>query len=125
MRKVLIAITAFLYLAAASGVVVNLHYCMGKMVAVSYGEHDDACGKCGTNFNEGSCRTEYKLVKLPGTYKHLKHNTVFNPAIAENDLYNTSFHKALKFRAGYPKQQTTSFDQRENSIYLYNCVLRL
>jgi hypothetical protein len=125
MRKALIAITAFLYLVAASGVVVNLHYCTGKTVAVSYGEHDNACGKCGLDIKKGSCRTEYKLLKLPGSYKHVKYNTGFHPAVAHSNMYNSSFDKTARYIADYSKQQITSCKQRVNSIYLYNRVLRL
>ncbi len=32
----------------ASGVVVNVHYCMGRLASVEYGYDDhDVCGKCG------------------------------------------------------------------------------
>ena len=37
-KKALIAILAVLYLAVASGVELNIHYCMGEVASVEYGK---------------------------------------------------------------------------------------
>lgn len=48
-----------LYLSATSGMVVNVHYCMGKISSVSFGyekDHNDGtCDKCGMLKAENHC----------------------------------------------------------------------
>jgi hypothetical protein len=55
---------AVVYLAISSGVVVNIHYCMGEVAEVALG-HDtsDTCGKCGME-NDGCCHDDVKVVKI-------------------------------------------------------------
>ena len=48
MKKIAVAILAFLYFGVSSGVAMQIHYCMGKKAGVElYGEVNDKCGKCG------------------------------------------------------------------------------
>ncbi|HET9278950.1 MAG TPA: hypothetical protein VFN95_12220, partial [Flavitalea sp.] len=57
-KKVTIAILAFLYLGLTTGVVKNLHYCMGQLSNVDFGyDKHDACNKCGMTEKEGCCNT--------------------------------------------------------------------
>jgi len=50
---------AVFYLAATSGMVINVHYCMGKISSISFNEeadhNDGACGKCGMVKAENHC----------------------------------------------------------------------
>ncbi|MGL6269560.1 MAG: HYC_CC_PP family protein, partial [Chitinophagaceae bacterium] len=46
---------AIVYLAISSGVVLNIHYCMGEIAEVAFGQHkSDKCGQCGME-NDGCC----------------------------------------------------------------------
>jgi hypothetical protein len=67
MKKLVVAIIAFLYLSTSCGATMYLHYCMGKLVSVGFlpGKNDQ-CAKCGMNKAEkgkGCCHDEHKLVK--------------------------------------------------------------
>jgi hypothetical protein len=85
-----IAILAILYLFIASGVVVNLHYCMGKRAAVSLGyNHNDGCGKCGMKNTKGCCHDEYKVVKLQDSHQPATNTFNFEASPAEWVLYKT------------------------------------
>lgn len=73
MKKYLISILAFLYLSLSTGVVINLHYCMGDLASVELGvSHDDTCAKCGMKDQKGCCETEYQLVKVQDVHQAAK-----------------------------------------------------
>lgn len=60
---------ALLYLSATSGMVMNVHYCMGKFSSISFGhekDHNDGnCDKCGMLKTENHCcKDEVSEVKL-------------------------------------------------------------
>ena len=60
---------ALLYLSATSGMVMNVHYCMGKISSISFGhekDHNDGtCDKCGMLKTENHCcKDEVAEVKL-------------------------------------------------------------
>ncbi len=75
MKKIIVAILAFLYLGISSGVAMEIHYCMGKKAGVElFGSDNDKCGKCGMKSKKsGCCNDEYKFYKLKDSHK-----TVFN-----------------------------------------------
>lgn len=58
-RKIILSLIAVFYLAATSGMVINVHYCMGKVSSVSFTDEEDhndgACGKCGMVKTENHC----------------------------------------------------------------------
>ena len=73
MKKAVIAILALLYIVTASGIVVNLHYCMGKLASVEYGiDTHETCGKCGMKDTPGCCETESKVVKVQDEHQWAK-----------------------------------------------------
>ena len=75
MKKVLLSILTFLYMAVSSGVAMELHYCMGDKAGMDlYGSSSDTCGKCGmTEKDTGCCHDEYRFYKINDSHK-----TVFN-----------------------------------------------
>ncbi len=65
---------AIFYLAFTSGVVMNIHHCLGKISSVSFNhgkDHDDgACSKCGMNKTENHCcKDDVKAVKLNDSHQ--------------------------------------------------------
>ncbi len=72
MRKLFVSILAVLYMAAASGASINIHYCMDRLVGMEWGHNSDeseACGKCGMDKSQDSgrdncCKDEHKFVKI-------------------------------------------------------------
>jgi hypothetical protein len=73
LKKLVTGILALLYLLASSGVVLNVHYCMGQMAGVEvYADHDDTCGKCGMKEQQGGCCSdELKVYKLEDAHKQV------------------------------------------------------
>jgi hypothetical protein len=67
MKKLLITITAFVYLTVSSGATVNLHYCMGKLMSWDLSSKSDGkCGSCGMQKagHKGCCNDEQKTFKV-------------------------------------------------------------
>jgi len=67
MKKSLAVISFIFYFAAASGVIVNSHYCMKRLVSVHLFESKaKVCGRCGMEMHMGNgcCRDEVKVYKL-------------------------------------------------------------
>lgn len=65
---------AVFYLAFTSGVVMNVHYCMGMVSSVTFSherDHDDGtCSKCGMKKTENHCcRDEVKTVRLNDSHQ--------------------------------------------------------
>lgn len=67
-KKILVAILAFLYISTSVGATVHMHYCMGKLADWGIG-HKEAktCGKCGMQQSvkktNDCCKDENKFVK--------------------------------------------------------------
>lgn len=62
----------------ASGLGVDVHYCMGKRVGVDlYGPTPDRkCGKCGMKEKQtGCCKDQHKFFKLSDSHKNVS-NTI-------------------------------------------------
>ena len=67
MKSAFAAISFILYFAATSGIVINSHFCMKKLVSVHLFENKaKVCGLCGMDIhdNNGCCRDEVKVLKL-------------------------------------------------------------
>ena len=73
MKKLAIAILAFLYLGTASGATVSIHYCMGKFVEWGFGHSTtEKCSSCGmfkSLDKKNCCQDENKLIKLDNDHK--------------------------------------------------------
>ena len=86
-----------MYLAITSGLVLQIHYCMGRQsgatVAIS-AEADHTCGKCGmTNGKNKCCHDEVKFIKLQDAHKQVTADfEVAAPAatVSEFNLINAS-----------------------------------
>ena len=77
MKKFLAISLAFVYLTISSGVVVNIHYCMGEIAEVAFGQKSsDKCGKCGME-NDGCCHDDVKVVKIQDSQSLASINTDF------------------------------------------------
>jgi hypothetical protein len=75
MKKIAVILLAFLYLAISSGLMLEVHYCMGKVAAaqISFSHnnhHNNACSKCGMKAgNNNCCKDVVKFMKLQDAHK--------------------------------------------------------
>jgi hypothetical protein len=118
-KKWLVSIIALLYLVSASGVIVDIHYCMGDLEAAT--EHTgDNCGACGKDKKESKwlkLKDAHQHVKLPKQIKQFSADAQL-PRLVVNDTW---------IAAGqvYSLQYFNSPLLQENDIYLQNRVLRI
>ena len=64
MLRLIGILVALMYMTVTSGVVINIHYCMGDVATVAVGTHSqDKCAQCGMD-NTGCCHDEVQVVKL-------------------------------------------------------------
>lgn len=128
MKKAFVAILAILYLTITSGVVVNVHYCMGRIASVEYGSDDhDVCSKCGMPGQKNKCcHTEYKLVKVQDAHQLAKTQVQFLELPAEVPVQQPLFQQPVAGQEPYLALQYHSPpDPRLNTVYLSNCVFRI
>jgi hypothetical protein len=120
-KKLVVAIIAILYLVSASGVVVDIHYCIGDLDAVTYGNSEnDNCGSCGQEKPQSKwlkLQDAHQHVKLPKQIKQIPAEAPL-PRIVATDTWITAGQV-------YSLQHFTSPEPRENDIYLQNRVLRI
>ena len=73
MKKFLTIAVAFIYLAISSGLILEIHYCMGKEAGSSVkfaGNATPRCGKCGMeNGPHKCCHNELKLIKVQDSHQ--------------------------------------------------------
>ncbi|MES2005784.1 MAG: hypothetical protein V4450_14795 [Bacteroidota bacterium] len=128
MKRSLIAILAILYFTISSGVVVNIHYCMGKMSSVKLQSYSgNGCTICGKKTAPGKCcKTESKLIKLEDAQKASYADYVLQTpvTVVTNDLnlLQTPFYNAADrvLPAGHSPPLLSQQD-----TYLRNCVFRI
>lgn len=62
MKKIFISVIAVFYLSVTSGLVINMHFCMGQFSSVTFNhdaDHEDGQGnKCGMKKLKNNCCTE-------------------------------------------------------------------
>lgn len=59
-----------IYITASSGVVLNVHYCMGKVSSVQVDNFSEKLCKCGAAASEmNCCFSEFKVMKLEDSHK--------------------------------------------------------
>jgi hypothetical protein len=83
-KKLFIAILAVLYFGVSSGMVVNIHYCMGKVSSVTLSSEEKAC-KCSKLAKKKMpcCKSESKLVKMQDDQQTSLISHLVAPVLAE------------------------------------------
>jgi hypothetical protein len=78
-----------LYLLFSNGLVLEAHYCMGKLAGTEIGlthNTEDNCGACGMSLSETEdnhcCKDELKLLKLDGSQKLASIHYDFSQSLA-------------------------------------------
>ena len=128
MKKIIVAIIAFLYLSVSSGIAMEIHYCMGKKAGIDfYGSDDGKCGRCGMKDKKsGCCNDEHKFYKLNDSHKNVSNNisfeTIDHPVIISHSVFESEVSTALYLNTLHthsPPHHTRP------SACILNCVFRL
>lgn len=132
MRKLVVTIVALLYLAAASGATMHLHYCMGKLVdAKAFHKPAKTCGKCGMEKkpgkDNGCCKDEHKFVLLDkdqkATAQQLFTFKAFSAVAVIPHYFNTELLPAA-LAEYFPISHAPPLPG-STAIYLQHCVFRI
>ena len=129
MKKVLASISVLIYFAMTCGVIVNLHYCMGRVQSVEfYGTEKKVCDVCGMSLDNthGCCKEEVKILKLQDD-QNKSHATysikgIEVVATIPSDFIVASINKvesSSQFNDHSPPLLT------KQDTYLQNCVFRI
>jgi hypothetical protein len=128
MKRSAVAILAIIYLAISSGVVVNIHYCMGKMSSVklqAWAPNTCACGK-KMESKKGCCKTELKVLKVQDAQKIAYADYAFQlpvtTIVTELNLLQTPFYNNAS--AILPNGHSPPILSGPDP-YLRNCVFRI
>lgn len=133
MKKVVVLIIAFIYLAEVSGMSVYKHYCMDRLVSWGWTKGGRHCPSCGMEKEPPEkklcnrcCKDEYKIVKLTGDHK----TAVFNwqpSQFTEADklFYTTGIFSPLPATAAAWSNIHAPPLKHKVPFYLFNCVFRI
>jgi len=127
MKKILVSILAFFYLASSVGATVHLHYCMDKFINWSLLKGGDKCSKCGMEKDGGCCKDENKFVKnnidqkvAESSFQLIQMAAVASPAafIHTIEYYVTSITQENLFDHAPPRNNGVE-------VYILNSVFRI
>jgi len=124
-KRLPIAILAFLYLGLTTGVVKNLHYCMGQLSSVEYGyDEHKSCGRCGMDEKDGCCNTELKIVKVEDSHQWVKPGSIAKKSFAiSTPDYGRNNFVIPAYQGLYAVPYHSPPDPRTNFVYLHTGVL--
>jgi hypothetical protein len=127
-KKIIVAILAFLYLSVSSGIAMEIHYCMGEKAGVEfYGNNNDKCGKCGmTEKKNGCCNDEHKFYKLDDLHKKTSNEVSFEipEIIAKNNYPVFNFLLVLSPQYNHSNNHSPPIYNRPSACIL-NCIFRI
>ena len=129
MKKIIVTILAVLYLGSSSGTTIHLHYCMGKLVDLSFSFNEkekEKCSRCGMKNSKdknGCCKNEHKQIKIERDQKLTEKvvNLSYVTSVA-HPTHNVELPpiKITSVTDANPISHAPS--RRQVSIYICNCV---
>ena len=127
MKKIIIGITALLYLILSSGFVMEVHYCMGKISGVElFASTSEKCQKCGMKAKKGCCKDELKIFKLKDSHKNVTNDLAFNTSDMVLPLsYATSNADVPVQKISLALQNHSPPDISTASLDVLHCVFRI
>jgi hypothetical protein len=131
MKKFLAITVACLYLAITSGLVLQIHYCMGKEAGTSVqfaAVNQHTCGVCGMqNAKNKCCHDEVKFVKLQDVHQQVTADyTLPAPAaiIQEYNLLNASVATCTN-TIDTPANAPPDDDDGQPSLLIFHSIFRI
>ena len=131
MKKILAIVVTCMYLAITSGLVLQIHYCMGQQTGSSVQFAEVAahtCSKCGMeNGKSKCCHDEVKFLKLQDVHKQVSTDYQFTPPVAAAQEFNL-IDPVLRFDSCGPAVSNNSppnDDAGQPSIFILNGVFRI
>jgi hypothetical protein len=128
MKKIVALFMAVLYLSVSSGLAIEIHECMGRMMDFSLlHTNSDTCDSCGmSKGSKNCCKSELKFVKLQDSSKLL--NTNYELSVPECNVYSNHFlinnnYVVQASILGGSSHSPPGYSS--TSLCLLNCVFRI
>jgi hypothetical protein len=131
MKKILAISIAIMYLAITSGLVLQIHYCMGRQVgsSIKFADTDThKCSKCGMqNAKNKCCHDDVKIIKLQDAHKQVTADYQLQaPPLLQQDfnfidpilLYNTDASEVCN-------NSPPDDDEGQPSLFILHSVFRI
>jgi hypothetical protein len=127
MKKIVAGILSVIYITVTSGIVVNIHYCMGRINNIDYTyNNSNKCCKCGMENKKGCCHNEFKMIRLADDQQVAKANISIAQFPADINVMAVNL---LQPAQGSEKITALDYhsppDKRLSSVYLHDCVFRI
>lgn len=129
MKKIFIFILAVVYLAASTGVIMQRHYCMNRLVGWSLSQQqDDICSKCGMDKKDkkGCCNDETIKLKISddqqSNFTAVHFGSPVYPVVHEYMVYEPSI--LISYRHNYIAGQGPPGNSKI-PVFLRNNVFRI
>ena len=129
MKKIIVAILAFLYMSTTAGATIHIHFCMGKLADWGLGHNSSKkCSKCGMEEKDakykGCCKDEIKFLKNSTDQKTTESAfqliqlfaVIFPSAIVELHSNDFPFLTEVKPISNAPPRSS------DMAVYIRNCV---
>lgn len=114
-------------MAVASGVEMNIHYCMGEIASVEYGKAaDEDCSKCGMKSKTGCCEDESRILKIEDTHQASVFSWLFQSPVVLPAVF-TYPGNTQEFSIAYSARPAVNDppDFSAPPVYLRNRVFRI
>jgi hypothetical protein len=129
MKKLLVIFFTLVYLGFSSGLVLEIHHCMGAVADFSLVKHsyESTCGKCGMKKGEnGCCKDEVKFVKLQDSHKLVHADYSLPVPIALISIFHQLFYQDIHNLAVTDEYNIHSPPMLAGvSQHIKNCVFRI
>ncbi len=132
MKKIIVAILAFLYISTSTGATVYMHYCMGKISDWGIGYDDSkTCGKCGMeqkdSKDKGCCKDEHKFFKDDSAQKITENNLQYLQLLSLVSPSNFIELTKDNFPSLTEANPISHSPPLKNAVavYIRNCVFRI
>lgn len=130
MKKLIVSIIAVLYFTVTSGMVVNFHFCKGKLSSIDFNVSPNKSCACKVkskfNKNKSCCKSEYKVVKLNNL-----HNATYSNIDCKRPFYlaqpAVAFFQIItpKIATGVLVDNIVKPPISYQKAYIINCVFRI
>jgi hypothetical protein len=129
MKKFLVIFFTLIYFGFSTGMVLEIHHCMGEVADFSLVKPSDksTCGKCGMEKGEnGCCKDELKFIKLQDSHKLVHADYSLPVPVAVVSIFQHLFYQDIKF---LPVKDTYNIHSPPlvagASLNIKNCVFRI
>ena len=126
MKRFVAISLAVIYFSISSGIVINVHYCMGRVADIAFGDNEsDKCPKCGME-NKGCCHDDVKVVKLQDSHQLFNNHVEIAKAEALIPEYSSVFNWQIASNDTDPVQRNHSPPLTGDiPLSILNCVFRI